>query len=204
MMNKACFVLMVVLCPATLFAGETMVTRTTQTTQTIRTTTKCDFRVDKCETFVATDPDYFHFKDGRASLVPVGNCSASGDPSLYKSSFGFVDYHALQQPTVDELIALIRSKLSDCPEVTVTYDDCSGDITVHYLKSTCDCDCDWVVNVRNVKAGDFVWKRTFDNYSPYLGQMERQKFHCLSEEDAQKIESACEQICKINNWPMYK
>lgn len=202
MMNKACFVLIVAMCPATLFAGETMVT---QTTQTNRTTTRCDFRVDKCETSVATDPSYIRFKDGNAPISPAGISSASGDPTQYQSSFNFVDYDSgPQQQTVEELVALIRSKLSNCPEVTVNYDEDTGDITVHYLKSTGGCNCDWVVNVRSVKADDFVWKRTTDNYSPHLGQMERQKFHCTREQDAQKIELACEQICKINNWTMYK
>ena len=198
MMNKACFVLIVAMCPATLFAGETMATHTT-----IRTTTGCDFRVDKCETSVATDPSYVVFKDGTApSTADTG--SASADPELYKSSFKFVDYSSSPQETVEELLALIRSNLSNCPEVTVSYDEDSGNITVHYLKATCDCDCDWVVNVRSIHMDDFVWKRTSDNYSPYLGQMERRKFHTTSEQNAQKIESACVQICKINSWSMFK
>lgn len=199
-MNKACFVLIVAMCPATLFAGETMVTRTQTTSAPIG----CNFRVDKCETSVATDPSYVRFKDGRAPIAPAGDSATLGDSSQYKSSFAFTDYdYAPQhQPTVEELVALIRDKLSNCPEITVSYDEDSGDLTVHYLKATCDCNCDWVVNVRNVKAADFVWKRTSDNYSPYLGQMERQKFHCTSEQDAQKIESACEQICKINMWTL--
>ncbi len=200
-MNKACLVLIVAMCSAPLFAGETMVT---QETQTYRTTNGCNFRVDKCETSVATDPSYIRFKDGKPPLI-VGTSTASGGSSQYQSSFLFADYASSpQQPTVEELVALIRNKLSNCPEVTVKYDDDSGDITVHYLTSTCNCDCDWVVNVRNVKADNFAWKRTRDNYSPYLGQMEREKFHCTSESDAQKIQSACEQICKINSWPMYR
>jgi hypothetical protein len=199
MINKACFVLLVALCPATLFAGETMVTQTT------RTTTGCNFRVDKCETSVATDPSYFHFKDGKAPLAPSDTSPSTGVPAPDQSPFIFVDYDsAPQQQTVEELVALIRHNLSNCPEVTIYYNGITGDITVHYLNSTCDCDCDWDVNVRNVKADDFVWKRTSDNYSPYLGQMERRKFHCRSERDAQSIESACEQICKINNWETYK
>ena len=196
-MNKACFVLIVAMCPATLFAGETVVTRSTTTT-----TTRCNFRVDKCETSVATDPDYFRFKDGSVSTGSVTNGTGS-IPTPYRGNFAYVDYGPLP-PTVEELVALIRNKLSYCPEVTVKYDDDSGDITVHYLQSTCNCNCDWVVNVRNVKSDDFVWTRTADNYSPHLGQMERQQFHCKSEQDAQKIESACEQICKINSWAQYK
>lgn len=196
-MNKACLVLIVALSPATLFAGETMVT-----SPTIRPATGCNFRVDKCDTSVATDSAYVRFKDGTPPAPAAGTSSASGNPSLYKSSFVFMDYSsAPQQQTVEELVALIRSNLSNCPEVTVFYDNDSGNITVHYVKST-STDCDWVVNVRNVKAGDFVWTRTTDNYSPYLGQMERQKFHCTSEQDAQKIEAACQQICKINSWTM--
>lgn len=195
-MNKACFVLIAAMCPATLFAGETMATHTT-----IRTTTGCDFRVDKCATSVATDPSYVVFKDGTVpSTADTG--SASADPELYKSSFKFVDYSSSPHETDKELIAIIRSKLSNCPEVTVNYDADTGDITVHYLVASCDCD--WVVNVRNVKAEDFVWKRTSDNYSPYLGQMERQKFHTSNEQDAQKIESVCQQICKNNGWTMFK
>ncbi len=199
-MNKTCFVLIVAMCPASLFAGETMATHTT-----IRTTTstKCDFRVDKCETSVATDPSYVTFKDGTAPSA-ADPSTAAADPELYKSSFKFVDYSSSSQETIEELVALIRSNLSNCPEVTFNYDEDSGDITVHYLTATCDCDCDWVVNVRNVKVDDFVWKRTSDNYSPYLGQMERRKFHTTSEENAQKIELACRQICKINSWAMFK
>jgi len=202
MMNKACLVLIVAMCPATLFAGETMVTQTTQTT---RTTTRCNFRVDKCETSVAIDPDYFHYKNGTLIGGPVSPGGAGANPAEYEASFTFLNFGP-PPPPVEDLVALIRSNLSNCPEVTIQYNDDTGDITVHYLTSTCDCNgnCDWVVNVRNVKADDFVWKRTTDNYSPYLGQMERRKFHCTSEQNAQKIESACEQICKLNNWTMYK
>ncbi len=199
-MNKAFLVLIVAMCPVTLFAGETMVTQTTQTT---RTTTKCNFRVDKCETSVATDPAYFRYKDGTLIGKPVSPGEAGGAPPEYQPPFTFLNFSP-QPQTVEDLVAQIRSSLSNCPEVTVQYNDDTGDITVHYLKSTCDCDCDWVVNVRNVKADDFVWKQTTDNYSPYLGQMERQKFHCISEQDAQKIQVACEQICRINSWTMYK
>lgn len=200
MMNKASFALILALCPATLFAGETMVTRTTHTTRT----TGCDFRVDKCATSVATDPSYIRFKDGTPPLSRAGTITTTGDPTAYKSSFAFADYAAApHQPTVEDLLALIRNKLSNCPEVTVSYDNNTGDITVHYLKTECNCNCDWVVNVRSVKANDFVWERTRDNYSPYLGQMERRKFHCTSEQDAQAIESACDQICKINSWTEY-
>ncbi len=196
MMNKACFVLILAMCPATLFAGVTMVPQPTQTTRT----TGCNFRVDKCETSVATDPSYVHYTDGKGPLTRAGAGSASADPARYTSAFIFANYDSPPQQTIDDLVALIRSKLSNCPEVTVCYDNDSGDLTVHYLKTECGCDCDWVVNVRNVKADDFVWKRTTDNYSPILGQMERKKFHCTSEEDAQKIQSACAQICKMNSW----
>jgi hypothetical protein len=178
--------------PASLFAGETMMTRT------VLPPTGCNFRVDKCETSVATDPSYIHFKDGPgASSAEVG--AAMGDSSAYRSS-GFVDYTYVRHSTLEELLALIRSKLSNCPEVTVGYDNDTGDITVHYLKATCDCDCDWVVNVRNVKADDFVWTRTTDNYSPRLGQMERRKFHTANQQDAEDIESACARICTMNCW----
>ena len=195
MMNKACFILMVAMSPATLFAGETMVTETT------RPTTNCDFRLDKCETTVATDPSYVRFKDGTPGLAPVGTGTAVS-ASSYQSSFNFVDYSAPLQPPTEDLADLIQSKLSNCPEVTVKYDDYSGEISVHYLKPTSKCDCDWALNVRDVKADDFVWVRTSDNYSPYLGQMERRKFHCDSQQDAQKIELACELVCKNNAWAM--
>jgi len=198
-MNKACFVLLVAMCPATLFAGETMVTRT----QTTRTTTTCNFRVDGCETSVAKDPDYFHYKDGALIGGPISGAAAGSAPGEYEPPFVFLNFSP-QPPTVEELVAQIRSNLSNCPEVTVKYDEDTGDITVHYLHSARNsCNCDWVVNVRNVNGDDFVWKRTTDNYSPYLGQMELRKFHCTSEPEAQKIQSACVQICKINNWPRY-
>ena len=174
-------------------------------TQTTQTTTGCNFRVDKCQTSVATDPAYVVFKDGKAPLAPAGSGTAGPGYAPYEPPFAFVDFAApSQQPTVDDLVALIRSNLSNCPEVTVKYDNGTGEITVHYLTAGKDCDCDWVVNVRDVKADDFVVKRTSDNYSPYLGQMERRQFHCTSEQGAQKIASACEQICKLNGWTTYK
>jgi hypothetical protein len=193
-MNKACFVLIFAMSPASLFAGETMIT------QTVRTTTKCDFRVDKCETSVATDPSYVRFKDGttRSGVVEVGTTTA--DPTFYLSFNTFQDYPAQQTPTVEELLALIRQKLSNCPDVEFTFDEDTGDLTLHYVNSTCDCNCDWTVNIRDVKANDFVWKRTTDNYSPRLGQMERRKFHTTSEKNAQDIESAFAQICAIKGW----
>lgn len=196
-MNQACFVLIMAMSPAGLFAGETMVTQTT------RSTYGCHFRVDKCETSVATDPAYVRFKDGTPGLPPVGTGTA-GVPPSDQTSFNFVDYSAPLQPTVEDLASLIQNRLSNCPEVTVKYDEDSGDITVHYLNTTCKCDCDWVVNVRDVKADDFVWNRTRDNYSPYLGQMERRKFHTYSQQDAQKIQMACEQVCRNNTWLTYK
>jgi hypothetical protein len=205
-MNKSCFVLIVAIVainPASLFAGETMITRTSQTT---RSTTKCDFRVDKCETSVAEDPSYIHFKDyptipGAADVSP-----ATGDPALYHvSSVIFKDYPP-PPTTVEELLALIQEKLNkvNCPLVEFAYDDTTGDITIHYVHSDCDCDCDWTVNIRDVKADDFVWKRTKDNYSERLGQMERRKFHTANARDAQDIQSAFTQICVINAWTMSK
>jgi hypothetical protein len=197
MIKKACLILMTAMSPVPLLAGVTMVTQTTTTSST------CNFRVDKCETSVATDPAYVHYTDG-STISPTGGRSGSGDPTKYETTFTFVDYSIPRQPTVEELVALIRSKLSNCPEVTMAYDADSGNITIHYLNATCDCNCDWIVNVRNVKNDDFVWKRTSDNYSPHLGQMERRQFHTRSEQDAQAIQTACAQICKINNWDTYK
>jgi hypothetical protein len=201
-MKKTCFILtaiIVAMNPASLFAGETMVTQTT------RPPTKCDFRVDKCETSVATDPSYLRFKDGTPIPGPADISPATGDPGFYCSSYAFQDYQSpTKSPTLEELLALIQKKLSNCPEVEFTFDEDTGDITIHYLHSDCDCNCDWTINVRNVKADDFVWKRTTDNYSPRLGQMERRKFHTTSEKDAQDIESACAQICAIKNWPISK
>lgn len=200
MMNKLCFVLIAAMCPATLFAGETMVTKTTAPTG------PCNFRVDKCETSVATDPSYQRYKDGTASHSTTITDASGGDNSRYNAKFIFADYANPKQDTIEELLALIRSKLSNCPEVSLCYDEDTGDITIHYLKTSpnCGCDCDWVINVRNVKGTDFVWTRTKNNYSEYLGQMERRKFHTTSEEDAQKIEVACGQICKINSWSPIK
>jgi hypothetical protein len=199
-MNQTCFALVAVivaLSPASLFAGETMVTQTT------RPPAGCDFRVDKCETSVATDPAYLHFKDG----TPPGRADRgafTGDPALYHSDT-FQDYPTSQQNlSVEDLLALIQKKLSNCPEVELTFDDSTGDITVHYLHSTCDCDCDWTINIRDVKADDFVSRRTTDNYSERLGQMERRKFHCVSSKDAQDIEGAFHEICAINGWQISK
>ena len=194
-MNKACFVLIVAIVaiyPASLFAGETMITRTS------RPTTGCDFRVDKCETSVAKDPSYMRFKDGTSIPGSTDVGSATADPAFYRSSnVTFRDYSPPQQ-TVEELLALIREKLSNCPEVEFTFDDTTGDVTLRYLHSACGCE--WTVNIRDVKADDFVWQRTTDNYSERLGQMERRKFHCVSEKDAQDIESAFTQICVIKAW----
>jgi len=200
-MNKACFVLIVAIVaidPASLFAGETMIT------QTSRPTTHCDFRVDKCETSVATDPSYMRFKDYQSLPGPADVGSATADPTCYRPSpFTFTDYPAPQE-TVEELLALIQKKLNkvNCPLVEFTFNDNTGDITLRYVRSTCGCE--WTVNVRDVKADDFVWKRTTDNYSERLGQMERRKFHCVSAQDAQDIESAFTQICVINGWTISK
>jgi len=192
-MNKACFVLIVAMSPASLFAGETMIT------QTIRPTTRCDFRVDKCETSVATDPSYVRFKDGTSRPGPADVGATSVDPGFYVPLDTFQDYPTGQKtPTVEELLALIRQKLSDCPDVEFAFDEDTGDLTVRYVNSPCDCA--WTVNVRDVKANDFVWKRTTDNYSPRLGQMERRKFHTSNEKDAQDIEAAFTQICAIKGW----
>jgi hypothetical protein len=194
MRNRACLVLIAALSPVSLFAGVTMVTQTTLPR------VGCDFRVDKCNTWVTEDPSYFHFRDGISIPGPANVGSANGDPTLYRASFGFRDYAPLHLETVEDLLTLIRAKLSNCPQVELSFDEDTGDITVHYLRTNCDCDCDWSVNVRDVKAGDFVWTRTTDNYSPRLGQMERRKFHTASQQDAQDIQSAFAQICAINNW----
>jgi len=72
-MNKACFVLMVVIVainPACLFAGETIITHKQPAKTEVRTD-ECDFRIDKCETSVATDPSYMRFKDGPNSPITV-------------------------------------------------------------------------------------------------------------------------------------
>jgi len=194
-MNKSCLVLIagiIAINPATLFAGETMITPTT------RPTAGCDFRVDKCETSVSTDPSYMRFKDGVAINGSTDIGSGTADPAFYRSSsITFRDYAPLQ-PTVEDLLALISKKLSNCPEVEFTFDETTGDITIRYLHSACNCD--WTINIRDVKADDFVWKRTTDNYSEQLGQMERRKFHCVSEKDAQDIESAFNRICAIKGW----
>jgi hypothetical protein len=198
-MNKACFVLIgiVAINPASLFAGETMIT------QTSRPSTKCNFRVDKCETSVATDPAYLRFKDGTSIPGPADVGPGKSDPGFYRPSGAFLNYPAPPQtPTIEELLALIEKKLSNCPEVEFTFDDDTGNITLRYVHS--DCGCEWTVNIRDVKASDFVWKRTTDNYSERLGQMERRKFHCVSEKDAQDIESAFTQICAINGWTISK
>ena len=196
MTMRACLVLMAVLSPASLFAGVTMVTRTTETRG-------CDFRVDKCNTWVTTDPSDFIFRDGAAIPGPNELGAATGDPTLCRGAYGFKDYPPLHAETVEDLLAQIRAKLSNCPEVSLSYDEDTGYITVHYLVTTCDdCDCDWTINVRNIKSSDFVWKRTKDNYSPRLGQMELRKFHAASEQDAHDIQSAFAGICVINNWTM--
>jgi hypothetical protein len=199
-MNRTCFLLVTVIVaiyPASLFAGETMVTQTT------RPPTKCDFRVDKCETSVATDPSYVHFKDGTTQSEIEIN-SASADPACScscPSDFAFQDY-STHQPTVEELLDIVRQKLGNCPPVEFTFDETTGDITLHYVNSPCGCE--WTVNIRDVKADDFVWVRTTDNYSEELGQMERRKFHCANAQDAQDIESAFNRICVINGWQITK
>ena len=158
----------------------------------------CDFRVDKCQTEVATDPSYVHFHDGSVHLTQDVT-PAIGDPTQCHG-YGFKDYGPTHVVTVDDLLADIRAKLNKCPDVTLTFDEDTGDITVHYLKATCDCDCDWTINIRDVQATDFVWTRTSDNYNPRLGQMERRKFHTVNEQDAQDIQSDFSQIRSINNW----
>jgi len=196
MMNKACLVLIMAMSPVSLFAGVTMVTQTTLPPG------KCDFRVDKCQTSVATDPSYVHFQDGAPQSGSTDIGSSTADPTLCRSSYGFKDYPAIHSETVEELLAAIRAKLANCPEVEISFDEDTGDMTVHYLRTECDCDCDWTINIRNVKTSDFVWTRTTVNYSPRLGQMERRKFHAASERDAQDIQSDFARICAINNWTM--
>lgn len=194
MMNKVCWILIAsALSAAPLFAGVTMVTKTTMSSK------GCDFRVDKCQTEVATDPSYVHFHDGSVHLT--GDISRfNGDPTQGSGRFGFKDYGPTHVETVEDLLADIRAKLNKCPDVTLAFDEDTGDITLHYLKATCDCDCDWTINIRDVQAGDFVWTRTSDNYNPRLGQMERRKFHTVSEQDAQDIQSDFSRIRGINNW----
>jgi hypothetical protein len=194
MKMRACLVLIAALSPVSLFAGVTMVTQTTRP--------GCDFRVDKCNTWVSTDPSYFTFQDGIfIHTAPLQG--GVGDPTLYNAAFGFKDYGPLHSETVADLLADIRSKLSNCPEVTLAFDEESGEITVHYLKTDCaDCDCDFTINIRDVKATDFVWTRTSDNYSPRLGQMELRKFHAMNQKDAQDIQTDLSKIVTINNWSM--
>jgi hypothetical protein len=203
-MNKSCFVLIgavVAMGSVSLYAGETMVTRTT----TARTT-GCDFRVDKCQTSVAQDPDYLRFRD--YTTVP-GTSTVSpelGNPACYRgSSVTFRDY-APPPLSVEDLLAQIREKLNkvNCPQVDFKFDETTGDITIHYIKTSCDCDCDWTINIRDVKPNDFIWKRSTDNYSNRLGQMERPKFHTASEKDADDIQSDLSQICTINAWQLNK
>ncbi len=191
-MNKACFVLLIAMSPVSLFAGETMATPSTPPP------TKCNFRVDKCETSVDTDPSYMRFKDGTL-ISGVDSSSATADPAYYQyDDFAFQDF-ATHTPCVCELISLVAKKLSNCPEVELTFCKDSGDITVHYIYSAGDC-CDWTINIRDVKADDFVAVQTTDNYSNQLGQMERRKFHTASQQDSQDIQTAFAQICAINGW----
>jgi len=205
-MNKACFVLMVVIVainPACLFAGETIITHQQRAKTEVRTV-GCDFRIDKCETSVATDPSYMRFKDAPTLPGTADVGAGTADPAFYRSvPFTFKDFQTPEK-TVDELIAFIQEKLNkvNCPQVAFSFDDDTGDINIRYVHSACGCE--WTVNVRDVKADDFVWKRTTDNYSERLGQMERRKFHCVSAQDAQDIESAFTQICVINGWTISK
>ena len=194
-MKKACLVLIAsALSIAPAFAGVTMVTQTTTSSS------KCDFRVDKCQTEVATDPSYIHFHDGSSHLGPNDVGAYNGDPTRCGARYGFADYASNHVATIDELLADIRAKLNKCPDVTLAFDEDSGDLTLHYLKTDCDCDCDFTINIRDIQATDFVWTRTHDNYSPRLGQMERRKFHTVSEQDAQDIQSDFGHIRAINNW----
>ncbi len=201
-MNKACFVLMVVIVainPACLFAGETIIIHQQPAKTEVRTK-KCDFRIDKCETSVATDPSYMRFKDYPPSHGSTDVGAATADPAFYRPApFTFKDFQT-PEVTVDELIAFIQEKLNkvNCPQIDFSFDEDTGDINIRYVHSACGCD--WTVNVRDVKADDFVWKHSTDNYSDRLGQMERRKFHCVSGQDAQDIESAFTRICVINGW----
>jgi hypothetical protein len=198
-MNKTCFLLIVAIVEmnsASLFAGETMITHTSPPP------TKCNLRVDKCETSVASDSSYVRFKDGTSVPGPGDVGSATADPTFYRPlATTFQDYPAPQQ-TVAELLALIQEKLSNCPEVEFSFDDTTGEITLRYIHSSCGCE--WTINIRDVKADDFVWQRTTDNYSERLGQMERRKFHCASAKDAEDIQSAFTRICVINGWTITK
>ena len=195
MMKKACLVLIAsALSVSPALAGVTMATKTTVPSG------KCDFRVDHCQTEVATDPDYVHFHDGASHPGPSDTGFYNGDPTVNRSRYGFKDYANTHIDTIAELLADIRAKLNKCPDVTLCFDEDTGDITLHYLKTNCDCDCDFTINIRDVQASDFVWTRVSDNYNPRLGQMERRKFHTVNEQDAQDIQSDFAGIRHINNW----
>jgi len=196
-MNKSRLLLtaaIVAINPACLFAGQDMITSTS------RTTVKCEVRIYKCEAETDhTDPPYLRFKDYTSFHGPIETCIRQGDPSFYYATrfFVFKDYPSSQK-TVEELIAFIQEKLNrvSCPRVDLTFDDSTGDINVGYVHS----GCEWSINVRDIKPEDFVWKQTRDSFSARLGYMERRKFHCASEQDAQDIESAFTRICVINAW----
>ena len=196
-MNKACFVLIVAIVainPACLFAGQDMITLTS------RPTAQCEVRDDY------TDPPYMRFKDYPS---PHGSTDTSTgtqpDPAFYCPLpirfFTFKDYPPPQK-TVEELIMFIQAKLNKVrsPMVDLRFDDSNGDINLRYVHS----GCEWIVNVRDIKPEDFVWKQTRDNFSVRLGPMESRKFHCASEQDAQDIESAFTRICVIHGWTLSK
>src|SRR5471030_987461 len=113
-MNKACFVLMVVIVavnPACLFAGETIITHQQPAKTEVRTV-GCDFRIDNCETSVATDPSYMRFKDYPTFPGTADVGAGTADPAFYRPvPFAFKDFQTPEK-TVDELIAFIQEKLN--------------------------------------------------------------------------------------------
>ena len=105
-MKKVCLVLFAsALSAAPVFAGVTMVTQTTSSKG-------CDFRVDKCQTEVATDPSYVHFHDGSVHLTQDVT-PANGDPTQ-SHGYGFKDYGPTHVVTVEDLLADVRAKLNKC------------------------------------------------------------------------------------------
>lgn len=191
-MNKTCLGLIVAIVsinPACLFAQQDI-------TPTSRLTAKPDVTGDYI------DSSYIRFKDYTSAHGSTDTCTGKlPDPALYYPIpirfFPFKDYPSPQK-TAEELILFIQERLNKAGSsmVDLTFDDSTGNIKIHYGQS----GRGWIINVRDIKPENFVWKKSGDNSSVRLGGMGSRKFNCASEQDAQDIESAFTRICKMNGW----
>jgi len=147
-------------------------------------------------------PAYLRFKDFTpAHGSPDTSLGKDPDPTIYYPipvRFSpFKDYPSPDK-TAEELIMSIQEKLNkaDSSMVGLAFDDSTGNVIIRYAQS----GRGWIINVRDIKPEDFIWKKGGDTSSVRLGKMGSRKFHCANEQDAQDIEAAFARIRVMNGW----